>query len=154
MKYRVAITSVALGVLGYSIASAASMQSGAYAAGVYVSSASGAGCIDRSGATYASVLNYEGISGAAAGLRTPLPVNGASSVEILSIKSGKGETKQSGTFTLKVYSQQGLGYSTSGNFSATLVPIDNLSFLAHVQQAYTNCNETLEISLARVGAKQ
>ena len=132
-------------------------KAGVYAANILIQSASGGGCIDTTGANFAGVLNYAGLSGTQFAVRSPIvqPGAGVVSTQILKVTSGVGTTSPSGTFTWKG-AGVGLSWNLSGTFSATLTEIDAFSFVAQVTEHYTNgsaCTENQLIAFTRTGLK-
>src|SRR4051794_28059746 len=98
--------------------------SGAYAAGIYVASASGSGCLDSKGTGYFGMVNYLGYTQSKIVIRVPLPAEAAASIQLLTISNGAGTDAPSGTFGWKGYSTGGQLWSISGQFAATITRID------------------------------
>jgi hypothetical protein len=143
---------VALGLMA-SCATPAVAKSLAYAAGAYIQSVGGSGCLDTSGSTYAGVLQYGGLSGTTVTLRTPLPILSLMSTQVLTITSGQGGSSPSGTFTWKGVGPSGTAFNVSGTFSASVTTVDTNSVVFNISEHYGSCTETSAISATKVRPK-
>jgi hypothetical protein len=121
-----------------------------YTAGVSVQAISGTGCLDQNGTSFAGVMQYSGVSGAAATLRTVLPQLGAVSTQILEITGGLGTTHPTGTFALSRVNSAGTTSNAEGTFNGTVIVADRNSFIFVLTENYGSCNEGMFISATRV----
>ena len=133
---------------------------GTYAAAVYVNAASGSGCLDYAGNSYAGALNYLGFSATKLALRIPLVASGQAGVSTttLTVTSGAGTLAPKGSFNWKASGIGVTSFSQNGTFAASIKEIDGTSFAAQVKEtynsAYGSCTETLLVALTRVGSSQ
>lgn len=149
----VAMLGVSSGALAFDRTTAP--VSGTYEAELYIQSAS-SGCLDKAGFAFVGEMSFPNLSGSTWALRALESGSNylVDSIQVLSIKTGKGTTKLTGDLT---WTGAGVGdsWSKTGTFSATVTEVDGHDFVVQLDEAYTGCSaEDINVELTRVGAEQ